>query len=124
MAAKEQALSGERGGVVRTLVLPWLRAAFVRLPDHALYGAAWGIAYRSLTREHLPERQTSALPGSSLRPGSVKILIVPKDRSHPFVPYSWKADHGAAVGSQRSEVGAAHTGTRTTGARGPERRTR
>ena len=42
------------GAVVRTLVLPWLRAAFVGLPDHALYGAAWGIAYRALTREHLP----------------------------------------------------------------------
>lgn len=79
---------------MRTLVLPWLRAAFVGLPDHALYGAAWGIAYRALTREHLPERQASALRGSSLRPSSLKILIVPKDRSHPFVPYSGTADHG------------------------------
>ena len=40
MAAKGRALPGERGGVVGTLVLPWLRADFVRLPDHALCGAA------------------------------------------------------------------------------------
>ncbi len=64
---------------------------------------------------------TGVLRGPSLRPDSLKILIFPKDRSHPCVPYSWTADQGAAVGSQRSEVGAAHTGTRT-GARRPERR--
>lgn len=118
--ATGRALSEGRGGVVGTLVLPWPRSAFARLPDHALCGAAWGITYRALTRKHLPERQSRALWGASLRPGSVKILIVPKDRSHPFVPYLWTADHGATAGSQRSEVGGAHAGTCT----GLERRTR
>jgi hypothetical protein len=112
-----------RGRILRTPGLPRPRVAFGRLLDHASYGAVPGLACRSPTRKHLPERQTSALRGSPLRQDPLKILIVRKDRSHPFAPYSWTADHGAAVGSQRGDVGAMHTGTRTV-TRAPERSSR